>query len=97
MYDVTGRLMLLPHQEADRLSPLQKELIADCVRGDVIKTSNRRTRGDIGEALKDLHLRGLTRRTDRGLVLTGRGFALRDALYEMRMKDDPRYAWNRRP
>lgn len=89
-YDVAGSPLLYPHAEVEKLSPLQRRLLAYEVRRDLVKGGGLAGRD---EAVDDMELRGLVRRhPDGGVVLTGRGFVLREAIFEREGRIDPRYA-----
>lgn len=81
--DSTGSPLGDASTEAAKLTELQRELLATCVRFDRLMVARLRSQPFTREAtlaLEDLRNRGLVRKTERGLVLTGRGMILHEYL-----------------
>jgi hypothetical protein len=86
--DAEGSPLGDPEGELAKLSPEQRTILTSSVRRDVIKQTGSEVSGsDFNAAARDFEVRGLVRRTSRGLTLTGRGLILHEALAVAAGKD----------
>ena len=85
--DLFGSPLASAEMEVDKLSSVQQALLRDCVGRGRVVTSTLGGHGAL-EALNDLELRGLVRRSPtRGRVITGRGLVLREELLRLQGQD----------
>jgi prevent-host-death family protein len=82
-HDVYGRPMDPLAAETELLDDAERHLLRDGIwRGRVIpgRLNGRFDYATLKDAIEDMKVRGLARKSSRGLVLTGRGMMLRGAL-----------------
>jgi prevent-host-death family protein len=76
--------------QIERLSDAQRQMLTDGYRQWRVRLV--RVHGvdsdELMRSLEDLYLRGLARKTPRGIELTGRGLALREALLRAEGRED---------
>lgn len=90
-FDVTGSPLGDAGAEVDKLTPAQQALLLDGVRLGRFVVSRVEQDHDLGEinvALRELVVRGLARKSDRGVLITGRGMVLREELYVRNGRSD---------
>lgn len=82
-HDVAGSPLGDASREVDKLSSVQQALLLDGISLGRIVTSKlpRDEFQQARQAMEDLVLRGLARRSERGTILTGRGMVLREELF----------------
>ncbi|MEA2434807.1 MAG: hypothetical protein QOG54_2264 [Actinomycetota bacterium] len=70
-----------PDQEISKLNEIQTTMLTKWLTNGVLKWGEDDfTPSEVTAAFKDLEMRGLARRTNRGSVLTGRGLILHERL-----------------
>lgn len=81
-HDVFGWLIGGLDEEIEKLTPAQRVLLRDCYKHWRVWPFRlpAELETDIRGMLRDLTVRGLIKRTDCGLELTGRGLAIHEAL-----------------
>lgn len=90
-YDLGGRPLGDLDRQIAHLTPAEKKVLMHGIRWDHrIKPAY--APSNWIEFARDWQLRGLVRKTRRGLILTGRGMVLREALLERAGKTDQLFA-----
>ena len=82
--DIYGWPVDAAFQEATKLSESQRELLIEARNGYLrpMALAQDFDFGGLIESIREMSLRGLTKRTHRGWELTGRGMVLREALLQ---------------
>jgi antitoxin (DNA-binding transcriptional repressor) of toxin-antitoxin stability system len=74
-------------EEAAKLSDAQRELLTNGLSGGRLVTVGASVRfsfTEVDRSIKEMVLKGLVQKTERGLVLTGRGMVMRETLLQMK-------------
>ena len=83
-HDVVGSPLGTLDREIAKLRPIEKRILMKAVRHDRIHPTwvTGFDSGEVMRVIRDWQLRGLARKSKRGLIVTGRSLMLREALME---------------